>query len=127
MVVTHDMGVHANLADRIAVLYAGKLIEEADTRTIFKRPQHPYTQYLIQSLPKIEDKTERVSIPGRPPALDNPPSGCRFHPRCPYAMPICKKEAPPLIESERGHRVACFLVSEEQENVPERYREFAAG
>ncbi|MCC9077637.1 ABC transporter ATP-binding protein [Litorilinea aerophila] len=127
VVVTHDMGVHANLADRIAVLYAGKLIEEADTRTIFKRPQHPYTQYLIQSLPKIEDKTERVSIPGRPPALDNPPSGCRFHPRCPYAMPICKKEAPPLIESERGHRVACFLVSEEQENVPERYREFAAG
>lgn len=131
VVVTHDMGVHANLADRVAVLYAGQLIEEADTYTIFKRPQHPYTQYLIRSLPKIEDKSERLSIPGRPPALDNPPSGCRFHPRCPYAMQICKEETPPLIESapggQPGHRVACFLVSEEEKNVPERYREFATG
>ncbi len=112
VVVTHDMGVHANLADRVAVLYAGQLMEEADTRTLFEQPRHPYTQHLIRSLPKIDDKSERVSIPGRPPALDNPPSGCRFHPRCPYAMDICKIEAPVLEQVGPNHRVACFLVSE---------------
>ena len=73
VLVSHDMGVHANLADRIAILYAGKLVEEAETQSIFKNPLHPYTQYLIESLPRLDDKTERSSIPGRPPALDNPP------------------------------------------------------
>ena len=113
VVVTHDMGVHANLTNRIAVLYAGQMMEEADTRTIFKQPSHPYTQHLIRSLPEIEDKSERVSIPGQPPALDNPPSGCRFHPRCPYVMDICRTEAPPLVEVDLDHRVACFLVSKQ--------------
>jgi peptide/nickel transport system ATP-binding protein len=112
VVVTHDMGVHANLADRVAVLYAGKVFEEAGTQTIFKAPLHPYTQYLIQSLPKIDDKSERVSIPGRPPALDNPPSGCRFHPRCPYAQDVCRNEEPPLVSVGRDHRVACFASRE---------------
>jgi len=113
VLVSHDMGVHANLADRIAILYAGKLVEEADTRSIFKKPLHPYTQYLIESLPRLDDKTERSSIPGRPPALDNPPEGCRFHPRCPHAMDICTKEVPPLVDMGEGHKTACFLVSEE--------------
>jgi peptide/nickel transport system ATP-binding protein len=113
VVVTHDMGVHANLADRVAVLYAGQVMEEADTSTLFEQPRHPYTQHLIRSLPKIDDKSERVSIPGRPPALDNPPSGCRFHPRCPYAMEICKRETPALEQVGPDHRVACFLVSEQ--------------
>jgi peptide/nickel transport system ATP-binding protein len=113
VLVTHDMGVQANLADRIAVLYAGKLIEEADTCTIFKASLHPYTRYLIQSLPKIDDKSERMSIPGRPPALDNPPNGCRFHPRCPYVMDICKEIVPPLVNVDQDHRVACFLISGE--------------
>jgi peptide/nickel transport system ATP-binding protein len=108
VVATHDMGVHANLADRVGVLYAGKLVEEADTQTIFKAPLHPYTRYLIQSLPKMDDKSERVSIPGRPPALDNPPSGCRFHPRCPYAQDVCGDQEPPLVSVDKGHRVACF-------------------
>jgi peptide/nickel transport system ATP-binding protein len=111
VLVTHDMGVHANLADRILVLYAGQTMEEADTVSLFETPLHPYTQYLIQSLPKLEDRAERVSIPGRPPALDNPPDGCRFHPRCPYAMDVCRAVVPPLIEARPGHRVACHLVN----------------
>ncbi len=114
VLVSHDMGVHANLADRIAILYAGKLVEEAETQSIFKNPLHPYTQYLIESLPRLDDKTERSSIPGRPPALDNPPEGCRFHPRCPHAMDVCTKEVPPLVDIGEGHRTACFLVSEEK-------------
>jgi peptide/nickel transport system ATP-binding protein len=114
VVVTHDMGVHANLADRVAVLYAGQLMEEADTPTLFAQPRHPYTQHLIRSLPRIDDKSERVSIAGRPPALDNPPSGCRFHTRCPYAMPVCQDEVPALVPVGPDHRVACFLVSEQR-------------
>jgi peptide/nickel transport system ATP-binding protein len=117
VLVTHDMGVHANLANRVAVLYAGKLVEEADTNTIFKNPRHPYTRYLINSLPKLDDRSERASIPGRPPALDQPPTGCRFHPRCPHVMDICREKEPPLITVDKHgdteHRVACFLETEE--------------
>ena len=112
ILITHDLGVHANLANRIAVLYAGKVVEEGDTRTILKNPSHPYTQYLIRSLPNMAERTERVSIPGRPPALDMPPSGCRFHPRCPLAMDRCKTEDPALIELTPGHRAACHLLTE---------------
>jgi len=111
IVVTHDMGVHANFCDRIAVLYAGQIVEEADTRTIFKNPQHPYTQHLIQSLPKIDDKTDRLSIPGKPPALDKLPDGCTFHPRCPYATARCRTENPPLEQVSERHRAACFLLA----------------
>jgi peptide/nickel transport system ATP-binding protein len=111
VLVTHDMGVHANLADRVMVLYAGQVMEEADTVTLFEEPLHPYTQYLIKSLPRLDERGERLSIPGRPPALDNPPSGCRFHPRCPYAMEVCKTTVPRLEEVQLGHRVACHLVT----------------
>lgn len=97
----------------IQLLYAGHLIEEADTTTLFERPRHPYTQYLIRSLPKLDDEGERVSIPGRPPSLDAPPPGCRFHARCPYVMDICRADVPPLIEVDSGHRVACHLVPAE--------------
>jgi peptide/nickel transport system ATP-binding protein len=114
VIATHDMGVHANLADRIAVVYAGKVIEEADTQTIFKAPLHPYTQYLIQSLPKMDDKSERVSIPGRPPALDNPPTGCRFHPRCPHARDDCGDQEPALVSVGKDHRVACCSYQERE-------------
>jgi peptide/nickel transport system ATP-binding protein len=86
-------------------------MEEADTKTIFAQPRHPYTQHLIQALPKIDDRSEKVSIPGRPPALDNPPSGCRFNTRCPHAMEICK-QIPALVQVGPHHRVACFLVSD---------------
>jgi peptide/nickel transport system ATP-binding protein len=94
------MGVRANFSERIAVLYAGKLIEEADTRTIFRYAAHPYTQHLIRSLPKLDDKSDRLSIPGRPTALDNLPTGCCFHPRCPYGMDICRSEVPPWSRSK---------------------------
>ena len=114
VLITHDMGVHANLADRIAVLYAGKVVEEADTRTILTQPRHPYTQFLIKSLPSLDERAERVSIPGRPPALDNPPDGCRFHPRCPVALSTCRTIAPPLVPiDETGHRAACHTITEE--------------
>lgn len=113
VLITHDLGVHANLADRIAILYAGKVVEEADTRTILKSPRHPYTQYLIKSLPTFDERTERVSIPGRPPALHNPPSGCRFHPRCPLVMDICRSIDPAMIEIRPGHRAACHVVTAE--------------
>lgn len=113
VIVTHDMGVHANLDDRTAVLYAGMLIEEAPTRAIFKQPLHPYTQFLIRSLPTLDDRSERVSIPGTPPALDAVPPGCRFHPRCPYAMGICTQSTPELLAAREDHRVACFLVGRE--------------
>ena len=113
VLITHDMGVHANLADRIAILYAGKIVEEGETRTILRNPRHPYTQYLINSLPSLGEKTERVSIPGRPPALDNPPTGCRFHPRCPLAQDKCKTIDPEMITIEPGHRAACHVVAEE--------------
>ena len=117
VLITHDLGVHANLADRIAVLYAGKLVEEGETRTILKEPRHPYTQYLINSLPDLDERTERVSIPGRPPALDDPPSGCRFHTRCPLAIDQCRTDDPELISILPGHRVACHLVTD-AETIP---------
>ena len=113
VLITHDLGVHANLADRIGVLYAGKLVEEAPTRTILKTPLHPYTKFLIGSLPTFEERSERESIPGRPPALDDPPPGCRFHPRCPVAVEKCSQVVPDLLEVVPGHRVACHLVAEE--------------
>jgi peptide/nickel transport system ATP-binding protein len=117
VLITHDLGVHANLADRIIVLYAGKVVEEADTRTILKNPRHPYTQYLINSLPSLDEKTERVSIPGRPPALDNPPDGCRFHTRCPFVMDKCRTIDPGMIYVQTGHRAACHLLTEEVSHV----------
>jgi peptide/nickel transport system ATP-binding protein len=111
VLVTHDMGVHANLSDRVTVVYAGQVIEEAPAEALFDRPRHPYTQYLIQSLPKLDDRSQRVSIPGRPPALDRPPAGCRFHSRCPYVMDVCGQTVPVSIVVEVDHRAACFLVS----------------
>jgi len=84
--VTHDMAVHANMADRLGIMYAGRLVEEAPTRDLFARPMHPYTQHLIQSLPRIGDAAVRKGLRGAPPNLAAPPPGCRFHPRCPVAM-----------------------------------------
>ncbi len=118
ILITHDMGVHANLADRIAILYAGKLVEEAPTRTILSSPRHPYTQFLIESLPGLDDRGERASIPGRPPALDKPPAGCRFHERCPLVQDQCRTIDPEMITIEPGHRAACHVVAEERNHEP---------
>ena len=109
VLVTHDMGVHANIADRIGIMYAGKIVEEADTETIFKAPKHPYTQYLINSLPQFGDKSVRKSVPGSPPSLDRLPEGCSFNPRCPHASEICYEKVPEGVETDNGHKVACWL------------------
>jgi peptide/nickel transport system ATP-binding protein len=112
ILVTHDMGVHANIADRIGIMYAGKIVEEASTEKIFGEPAHPYTQHLINSLPKFGDKTQRESVPGSPPSLANVPSGCPFHPRCPLAMDVCKEQMPGFTLLDANHRVACWLHGE---------------
>ena len=109
ILVTHDLAVHANLADRLAIMYAGKIVEVAPTAEVFGSPLHPYTSFLIRSLPRIGDKTYKVSAPGSPPSLANLPGGCRFHPRCPQAMDVCRKEEPGLLDVTPGHHVACFL------------------
>jgi len=110
--VTHDMSVHANLTDRLGIMYAGRLVEEAPTREIFRRPLHPYTRHLIGSLPRIGDDRPKVGLGGTPPNLAKPPPGCRFHPRCPIAMDICRQEVPPMDMAAPGHRAACHAVSE---------------
>lgn len=110
--VTHDMSVHAAIADRIGIVYAGRLVEDGRTTDVFDYPQHPYTAHLIASLPRIGDVKERRSLPGRPPNLSDPPAGCRFHPRCPLAIDRCKREVPPLLPHAGGGRVACFRAGE---------------
>ena len=113
--VTHDMAVHAHLCDRLGVMYAGRLIEEARTADIFGAPHHPYTQHLIASLPRIGQasivRAPAAALDGAPPNLADPPSGCRFHPRCPLAMAVCKQRVPELVPVTPGHRVACFAVT----------------
>jgi peptide/nickel transport system ATP-binding protein len=109
--VTHDMTVHANIADRLGIMYAGRLVEEAPTTEIFAKPRHPYTAHLVASLPRIGDHVRKKSLPGTPPNLANPPSGCRFHPRCPLAMDVCRESSPALTTLAPGHRVACYAAS----------------
>jgi len=109
IMVTHDMGVHAEITDRLLVMYAGNVVELAPTEEMFESPIHPYTYHLIQSLPRIGDKKRRTGVGGSPPSLLNPPSGCRFHPRCPLCTDICKKKVPQLIEVSKNHYVACHL------------------
>ncbi|MFN3334022.1 MAG: oligopeptide/dipeptide ABC transporter ATP-binding protein, partial [Caldilinea sp.] len=104
--------VHANVADRVGIMYAGRIVEEAPTHIIFNAPRHPYTEHLIRSLPTIGDKSVKESLGGAPPNLANPPSGCRFHPRCPLAMDRCRTETPEMITLSHHHRVACHLVTE---------------
>lgn len=110
VIVSHDMGIHAYISDRIAIMYAGKFIELGNKKDIFTNPLHPYTKYLINSLPKIGDKSLKVSIPGVPPSLSNLPLGCRFQDRCPEVQDICRMREPELEEIGKGHKVACFLV-----------------
>jgi len=114
ILVTHDMAVHANITDRMGIMYAGMFVEEGKTEDIFENPLHPYTKFLIGSLPKMGDKSYKVSAPGSPPSLANLPEGCPFYPRCPYTMEICKKERPQLVEISDGHKSACFLNSKER-------------
>jgi len=110
LMITHDFGVLAMLCDQIAVMYAGNLVENADTTAILKTPFHPYTQGLIKSIPTMTETKERLStIRGFVPNLGNPPPGCIFHPRCDFAKKDCLKEKPGWVQVEDGHWVSCFL------------------
>lgn len=113
ILISHDLAVMAETCDMLAIMYAGKIVEYGDIVRVFKEPLHPYTQALIQAFPNIYgEKTPMISVPGSPPDLLSPPSGCRFHPRCKYAMDICRKTEPLRIDIEGGaHQVACHLVS----------------
>lgn len=112
VVVSHDMGVHYQISDRLAIMYAGKLVEYGPTDAIFRNPLHPYTQMLIQSLPRVGDRSQRVGISGRPPNLIDPPGGCRFAARCPKVMEHCADQEPTLIQMEPEHFVSCHLYGE---------------
>lgn len=105
--ITHNIAVARFIADRVIIMYAGKVVEEGDTREVISEPMHPYTQALLNSVPEL-GKKELKPPSGEVPSLINPPSGCRFHPRCPFAMQICREREPPLVEVN-GRRVACWL------------------
>ena len=110
LLITHDLAVIAETADRICVMYAGQIVEQGLVKDVFRQPLHPYTQGLLASIPRFDQPDKELqSIPGSVPNLITPPSGCRFHPRCPYAMPICKGDRPPMTTEGAEHTVACYL------------------
>ena len=108
--ITHDLGVAASLCHRIAVMYAGRIVELADAARLYAEPKHPYSQGLLASVPKLGQRGTRLTaIPGNPPNPLDLPSGCSFHPRCPHATEQCRREAPPSVAVEGGGEVACWL------------------
>ncbi len=113
ILITHDLSVIAETCDKVGIMYAGKLVEYADAEPIFKLPLHPYTGLLIGAYPSIVGEKRALNfIPGAPPNLIDPPKGCRFHPRCPYARQVCGVEEPAYLEEEPGHYAACHFVDE---------------
>ncbi len=115
MLITHDLGVVAEMADTVIVMYAGQVVEEANVFTLFENPAHPYTAGLLASTPKINElEDELTSIEGTVPTPETMPAGCRFYPRCPHAMERCAIEAPPLFTAETGQRVRCWLFDEKE-------------
>jgi peptide/nickel transport system ATP-binding protein len=125
VLITHDLGVIAETADEVAVMYAGRIVEQGPLETILDAPEHPYTWGLLESIPRLDTprRTRLRPIRGAPPSLVHPPSGCRFHPRCPYVMPMCRTMDPELLESDPGHEVACHLPVAEKRRL---WREIAA-
>ena len=128
IMITHDLGVVAEVTDSIAVMYAGRVVEMADKREIFRNPEHPYTWGLLQSIPRLDRSRDEplVPIPGRPPSLINLPSGCSFHPRCPYVRQR-HREVDPMLEpvpDDPGHAVACLLPAETRKRI---WQELATG
>ena len=121
VVITHDLGVVAEMADEIAVMYAGRIVEKADTDTIFAAPEHPYTWGLLSSIPRLDSPRdeELVPIAGRPPSLINLPGGCSFHPRCPYVREAHTSVDPKLepVPGQPGHEVACLLDTNAREKL----------
>ena len=110
MLITHDIALVADIADRVDVMYAGRIVEEDNIEEIFYKLAHPYTVGLLKSVPRLGLFEENiVSIPGFPPDFRKLPTGCKFHPKCPFAMEICGREEPPMKEISPEHKVACFL------------------
>jgi oligopeptide/dipeptide ABC transporter ATP-binding protein len=124
ILVTHDLGVVATRTDEIIVMYAGNVVERAPTNVLFKSMAMPYTEALLKSTPRIAEPshTRLIAIEGRPPDLLNPPAGCPFSPRCPYAQDRCHREKPPLVEAAPGHSYACWypLTAPDGPRLPEQ-------
>jgi len=114
LLITHDLAVVRSTCNHVAVMYLGKIVELAETNELFDNPLHPYTKALLSAVPMHDPRKarsiERIIIMGEIPSAINPPPGCRFHPRCPYATPHCKEEEPQLIEVEKEHYVACHKI-----------------
>ncbi len=114
LLITHNLGVIAEVSDRVAVVYAGKTVEYADVQAIFKHPRHPYMVGLLESVPRLDDASEKLKIiKGAVPNALNLPRGCRFHPRCEKVMDVCKAKPPPILEVEKNHWVRCWLYDSE--------------
>ena len=113
VLVSHDIDIIGTVCDRVAVMYAGDLLEMGETENLLKEPLHPYTKALIGSLPRLGDKSRREGLKGQPPDLTSPPSGCKFHIRCPYAKTVCKEKKPPYIEVKPTHSLTCWLYVSE--------------
>ena len=119
LIITHDLGIIAELCDRIAVMYSGNIVEYATAEDLFTNPRHPYTKGLIGAIPSIEKKDQKLqTIRGMVPNLIYPPSGCRFHPRCDYRMEICDKVKPRLTEIASRYFVACHLFDPRYKDSP---------
>jgi len=112
VMITHDMGIIADMTERVTIMYAGKVMEAADTKTIFHDPRHPYTEALLAAVPRVDQRKILEVIPGNIPNLIEPPSGCVFHPRCKYAKQICTDTDPSLVEADKGHLAACLRWKE---------------
>jgi peptide/nickel transport system ATP-binding protein len=115
LLITHDLGIVAETCDRVGVMYAGNLCEVADVKDLFQKPLHPYTRALLAAVPKFSMEDELKSIEGNVPNLVTPPSGCRFHPRCPHAMAVCEETFPEMTEIGQTHLVACYWAAAQRE------------
>jgi oligopeptide/dipeptide ABC transporter ATP-binding protein len=110
LLITHDLGLVAEYCDRVYVMYAGQIVEEAEVHALFRAPKHPYTRALLgAALPPHRRVADFAAIEGQPPSLLTPPSGCRFHPRCPQRLPECAGAPPPLVEAAPAHAARCWL------------------
>lgn len=112
MLISHDLSIIAEVADKIAIMYGGKIVEYGPSDSVYNNPRHPYTRALLGSIPRLRGEIRDLTwIPGTPPDLIAPPPGCRFHPRCPHVMDRCKREEPPMVEVDKNHYVACWLYT----------------
>jgi peptide/nickel transport system ATP-binding protein len=118
ILITHTLGIVREMTDRVYVMYAGNMVEVSSTKRLFDRPLHPYTHGLMDAVPRLSGGGVSDGIPGRLPSYLTPPAGCRFHPRCPHVMDICRNEKPPLYQMDGDHRVACFLHSNHGDGTP---------